>query len=204
MIAKGNPHNNGPYLARYLAADGKGDEKAELAEIRGFATGTIFDAFALGQLQAEGPKCQNPFFHAQVRLPMDEELTREQWQRVAERIERKLGFHGQPRAIVFHQKKGQRHMHLAWLRLSVNDNHAINPGLYMRKLKEVCRAMEKEMGLQQVRNERDPEEKTQPAKRNEFEESRRLKTDIKATRESIRECWDRSPDGASVSANLEQ
>ncbi|MGO9985385.1 MAG: relaxase/mobilization nuclease domain-containing protein, partial [Rhodomicrobium sp.] len=204
MIAKGNPHNNGPYLARYLAVDSKGNERAELAEVRGFATDNIFDALALGQLQAEGTKCQNPFFHVQVRLPKEEELTGAQWRRVAERIERKLGFRDQPRAIVFHQKAGRPHMHVVWSRLSVDDNRAIESGLFKRKLKEVCRALEKEMGLKQVRNERDPSTKTQAAKRGEFEESRRLKTDLKAIRESIRIAWDRSDSGASLSANLEK
>ena len=203
MIAKGNLHNSGPYLARYLAADSKGSERAELAEVRGFATENIFDALALGQLQAEGTRCQNPFFHVQVRTPEGEALTREQWQRVAGRIEQKLGFDDQPRVMAFHQKAGHEHMHLAWLRIG-DDNRAIDPGLYKRKLKEVCRAVEKEMGLKQVRNDRAPEEKTKPAKRNEFEEARRLKTDLKAIRENIRDCWDRSPTGESLATNLEE
>ena len=45
MIAKGNPHNDGPYLARYLAADSKGNERAELAELRGFASDNIYFRF---------------------------------------------------------------------------------------------------------------------------------------------------------------
>ena len=120
MIAKGNPHNDGPYLARYLAADSKGNEKAELAELRGFATDNVFDAFALGQLMAEGTRCETPFFHVQVRLPKEEELSREQWQKIADRIERQLGFDDQPRAVVFHQKAGQEHMHLVFSRIDAN------------------------------------------------------------------------------------
>ncbi len=204
MIAKGNPHNDGPYLARYLAADSKGNERAELAELRGFATDNVFDAFALGQLMAEGTRCEKPFFHVQVRLPKDEELTREQWQKIADRIERQLGFQEQPRAIVFHQKGGQEHMHLVFSRIDADTMHAIDPGLYKRKLKEVCRKLEKEMGLQQVKNDRDPDEKTQPAARPEYEQSRRLKTDLKAIRESIRDCWDRSDSGRSFVAALNE
>ena len=204
MIAKGNPHNSGPYLARYLAASSKGNESAELAELRGFASDNIFDAFALAQLQAEGTHCQKPLFHVQVRTPKGEELAREQWGRVADRIEKQLGFTGQPRAVVFHQKDGQRHMHLVWSRIDAETMRAIDPGLYKRKLKEVCRKLEKEMGLQQVRNERDPGEKTQPPARAEFEQGRRLKTDLKAIREGIRDCWDRSEDGAGFVAALEK
>jgi len=204
MIAKGNPHNDGPYLARYLAADSKGIERAELAELRGFATENVFDAFALGQLMAEGTRCEQPFFHVQVRLPKGEELTREQWHKVADRIERRLGFHDQPRAIVFHQKKGQEHMHLVFSRIDTDTMRAIDPGLYKRKLKEICRKLEIEMGLQQVKNDRDPDEKTQPAARPEYEQSRRLKTDLKAIRESIRDCWDKSDNGCSFVAALNE
>ncbi len=203
MIAKGNPHNDGPYLARYLAADSKGVERAELAELRGFASDNIFDAFSLGQLLADGTRCENPFFHVQVRTPKGEELTREQWDKVAVRIERRLGFDGQPRAMVFHQKEGHQHMHLVWSRIDTEDMRAIDPGLYKRKLKEVCRALEKEMGLRQVRNNRDPQELTQPAARPEYEQSRRLKTDVKAIREGIRDCWDHSDDGKSFAAALD-
>lgn len=203
MIAKGNPHNSGPYLARYLAASSKGNERAELAELRGFASDNIFDAFALAQLQAEGTHCQKPLFHVQVRMPQGEELNRDQWAHVADRIERALDFDGQPRAVVFHQKDGQDHMHLVWSRIDAETMHAIDPGLYKRKLKEVCRKLEKEMGLQQVRNEREPGEKTQAAARPEFEQSRRLKTDVKAIREGIRDCWDESTDGAGFVAALE-
>lgn len=201
MIAKGNPHNNGPRLARYLVADSTGNERAEL---RGFATDNIYDAFALGQLLAEGTQAVNPFFHVQVRTPQGEILTRAQWQHVAERIERHLRFDGQPRAIVFHRKNGQEHMHLVWSRINTDTMRAIDPGLYKRKLKEVCRALEKEMGLKQIKNERGPKEKTQPAARPEYEQSRRLKTDLKAIRESIRDCWDKSGNGRDFIAALER
>jgi len=204
MIAKGNPHNDGPYLARYLAALSEGNEIAELAELRGFATKNVFDAFALGQLMAEGTRCQQPFFHVQVRLPRGEELSREQWQKVADRIERQLGFNEQPRAVVFHQKKGAEHMHLVFSRIDQDTMHAIDPGLYKRKLKQVCRKLEIEMGLQRVKNDRDPDEKTQPAARPEYEQSRRLKTDVKAIRETIRDCWDRSDSGRSFVAALDE
>ena len=52
--------------------------------------------------------------------------------------------------------------------------------------------MERDFGLTIVRNERDPEQLTRAPGRNEFEQARRLDTDLKAIRETIRECWDRS------------
>jgi len=204
MIAKGNPHNDGPNLAKYLITESEGIEHAEVAELRGFATDNIYDALALGQLMASGTRCQNPFFHVYVRLPKDEAMSREQWQQSADRIERQLGFNGQPRAMVFHLKDGDKHMHLVWSRIDQDDMRAIDPGLYKKKLKEISRILEKEMGLQQVRNERDPDEKTQPAAQDEFKESRRLKTDLKEISETIRDCWDMSDNGRSLTAALDE
>ena len=204
MFAKGNPHNDGPYLARYLASESKGNERAELAELRGFASDNIFDAFALGQLMASGTRCENPFFHVQVRLPKEEALSREQWQQAADFIEMQLGFDDQPRAMVFHLKDGGEHMHLVWSRIDQDTLRAIDPGLYKNKLREIARILEKEFGLRQIGNERDPDQKTKSASRPEEEQSRRLKTDLKDLRETIRECWDMSDNGRSFTAALEE
>jgi hypothetical protein len=98
MIAKGTAHNNGAKLARYMTT-GKDGERAELWQLRGFAADNIKDAFRDVHVMAEGTKCQNPFLHVQVRNPEGETLSREQWERVADRIESKLGLSGQPRRL---------------------------------------------------------------------------------------------------------
>ena len=96
MIAKGTPHNNGAKLAAYLTT-GKENEKATLWELRGFASEDIREAFRSVHVMAEAiPQLEQPFFHVQVRNPEGETLTREQWLRVANRIEAKLGLTGQP------------------------------------------------------------------------------------------------------------
>jgi hypothetical protein len=204
MIAKGNLHANGGKLAAYLTTGNEQEgERAELVELRGFAADNIFDAFTDVQIQAEATRCTKPFFHAYVRLPEGETLAREQWLKVADRLEKGLGFEGQGRAIAFHHlADGTTHMHVAWSRIDLETMRAIDPGLYKNKLKEMSRDLEKEFGLTQVRDERDPEQKARAAGRNEFEQSRRLDTDIKAIRETIRGCWDHSDNGRSFEAAL--
>ncbi len=115
MIAKGTTHNNGAKLAKYLTT-GKDGERAELWELCGFAAGDIRDAFRSVHVLAQATHCQKPFFHVQIRCPDGEELTREQWRLVADRIESKLGLTDQPRAIAFHidERTGHEHMHLAF------------------------------------------------------------------------------------------
>src|ERR1700726_1542072 len=101
VICKGTTHNNGAKLARYLTT-AKDGERVEFWELCGFAAGDIRDAFRSVHVMAEATRCEQPFFHVQVRNPEGEELSREQWRRVADRIESKLGLSGQPRAIAFH------------------------------------------------------------------------------------------------------
>lgn len=205
MIAKGNLHAHGQKLAAYLIT-GKMDERAELVELRGFASSNIREAFIDVQIQAEATRCEKPFFHLHVRLPDGETLSREQWQHVADRIEKQLGFEGQGRAVAFHhdQRSGEQHLHVAWSRIDLEAMRSIDPGLYKNKLKEISRQLEKELGLTRVRNERDPEQKTLAPARNEFEQARRLGTDLKEIRETIRACWERSDSGRSFAAALDE
>lgn len=203
MIAKGNLHGDGAKLAAYLIT-GKDGERAELVELRGFAAGNIRDAFADVEIQAEATHATRPFFHAYVRLPDGEALDRDQWQHVADRIERRLGFADQPRAVAFHHlPDGATHMHVAWSRIDTEQMRAIDPGLYKLKLKEISRELECELGLTRVRNERDPADKTLAPGRSEFEQARRLDTDLKGIRNAIRECWEQSDSGRSFAAALD-
>ena len=203
MIAKANLHAHGQKLAAYLIT-GKMGERAELVELRGFASSNIREAFLDVQIQSEATRCEKPFFHCYVRLPDGEGLAREQWQHIADRIEKQLGFEGQGRAVAFHHDRAglETHMHMAWSRIDLDDMRAIDPGLYKNKLKEVSRQLERELGLTRLSSERDPNHKTLAPGRDEFEQSRRLGTDIRAIREDIRDCWERSDSGKSFIAAL--
>lgn len=203
MIAKGNLHAHGQKLAAYLIT-GKKFERAELAELRGFASSNIREAFIDVMIQSEATRCEKPFFHTQVRLPESDSLDRARWIATADRIEKQLGFDGQGRAVAFHhdRRNGETHMHVAWSRIDLEQMRSIDPGLYKNKLKEISRQLEREFDLTRVRNERPEEQKTRAPGRSEEEQSRRLGTDLRAIREAIRDCWERSDNGHSFEAAL--
>jgi len=203
MIPKGNLHAHGGRLATYITK-GEDDERAELVEMRGFASDDLRAAFCDIQAIAESQtQCQKPFFHAYVRLPADEALTKEQWIETADRLGEKLGFEDQPRGVALHfLDDGTTHMHVAWSRIDTDQMKAIDPGLYLRKMKEVCRDLEKEFGLREVSSDLSPERQTAAAKRPEFEEARRLGLEVVDIRETIRSCFDRSDNGLSFAAAL--
>jgi hypothetical protein len=201
MISKGTTHNNGTRLARYMTT-GKEGERAELWQLSGFAANDIRDAFRSVHVMAEATRCEQPFFHCQIRNPEDEELTRDQWLHVANRIESKLGLTGQPRAIAFHTdlKTGHEHMHVAWSRIDDETLTARPLPFFKERLKQVSRELERDLGLTRVRNERDGP--VMAPTRNEFEQARRLGVNIHEVRQTIRDCFEHSDNGRSFEAAL--
>lgn len=204
MIAKGNTHADCGKLAAYLVT-GKDGEKAELHELRGFASDDIRKAFRTVAFLAEGTNCDKPLFHVQVRNPEGEALTREQWRQVAERIERINGLRDQPRAIAFHTdtKTGHEHMHVAWSRIDDEAMRARPLPFFKLRLKEVCRELEIELGLTQVRNERERPE-IRAAQRGEQAQAKRLGNDDRAIRGAIRDAWERADNGKAFVAALQE
>jgi hypothetical protein len=203
MIAKGTTHNNGAKLASYMTT-GKDGERAELWQLRGFASNDIKDAFRSVHVMAEATKCEQPFFHVQVRNREGEKLTRQQWETSADRIERINGLTGQPRAIAFHidERTGEEHMHVTWSLIDEDTMKAKPLRFFKYRLKTISRELEKEFGLQPVKNERESPIKYAPT-RAQDEQARRLGIDIHKVRDTIRHCWDRSDNGRSFQAALE-
>jgi hypothetical protein len=203
VIAKGNLHANCGKLAAYLVT-GKDGEKAELHELRGFADATIRNAFKTIDAVAKGSHCTKPFFHVQVRNPQgDRALTTAEWERVADRIERINGLRDQPRAIAFHTdtKTGHEHMHVAWSRIDDEAMRARPLPFFKLRLKEVCRELESELGLTQVRNDRE-RPGIRAAHRGEQAQAKRLGIDDRAIRGAIRDAWERADNGKAFVAAL--
>jgi len=204
MIARGQIHSSGPKLAAYLTT-GKEGERAELVELRGVLADDIRGAFADLQNIAALTKAEKPFFHAHIRLPDDERLTREQWLIVADRMEKALGFAGQARAVAFHRSDTHGdHLHVAWNRIDLDTMKAIDPGLFALKMRDEARTLEVEFGLRRLSNAPRQDRLTKAAKQGEFEQAQRLDTDLDAIRNGIRQAWNGSDNGPSLAAALEQ
>lgn len=203
MITKGTQHDNGTRLAGYLTRAKEG-ENAELWQLRGFGTNTnIKDAFRDVHVMAEATKASQPFFHAVVRLPKEERLSRPQWEQTADRIEGMLGLKDQPRAIAFHISKqtGEEHMHVAWSRIDAEEMKAIPLPFFKDRLKKLSRELELHFGLTQVTSHRNSEIEYAPTKAEE-QQARRLGTDIHQIRETIRGCYETSDCGRSFQSAL--
>src|SRR5207302_1911621 len=131
-------------------------------------------------------------------------LTPQQWEHIADRIEKRLGLDAQPRAICFHvnEQTGERHMHVGWSLIDEEKMKAKPLPFFKFRLKSISRELEREFDLTPVKNERDGPIKY-AAKKNEQQEAQRLGTDKDAIRNTIRACWDHSDCGKSFQAALE-
>jgi hypothetical protein len=207
MIAKGNTHDNGPKLVAYILTAQEG-ERVEFGSARGFeffGRDVLQAAAIMQQIADHTTNCRNAWFHTQTRLAPGERLNRDQWERVLDREEKRLGFSGHARVWSFHidEATGEKHLHAAWFRIDEN-NRAHDPGLFKLRLMEVARWAEREFGLRELSNQRQPHDRARAPERSEMEESRRLGTDVRAIRTAILDCLERADGGKAFKAALEE
>jgi hypothetical protein len=204
MIIKTKPRANGGKLADYLLKEQK-NERAELLEMRGFR-GTLKGALGREEELAETQtRCEQPFYHVSFRAAPGEELTPEQWQYCADKLEKRLGLENNHRAIVLQTHEGEQHMHVVWSRIDPETLKAVNLYREHTRAIEVARELEHELGLQKVRNHKREDERELAAPSfGEDQEARRKGQDLKETRAAIREAWEQSKDGSSFAAALKE
>lgn len=207
MIAKGKIRGEGGKLALYLMT-GENGERAQLVEARGLDAfgGEPVAAFEAMEAFAQAhTRCKLPFFHEQIRVAPNERLTEAQWMEAVDRSEKRLGFTGQPRLVSFHinEATGEKHLHAAWFRVDFESERAIDPGMFKNHLKQLSRKLERDFSIRELSNDRPAERRARAAERKEFEESRRLKTDVNALRTAILDCYRQSDSGKAFRAALE-
>lgn len=205
MIIKTSVRGNGGKLADYLLKDKKND-RAELLEMRGWTAATLKKAFSLSEeIAQQKTHCENPFYHVAFRAAPGEDLTAEQWTQCAEQLESQLGLEGHHRAMVMHTYKGEKHLHVVWDRIDENTLKAAELKYEHLRCKDVARTLEKELGLQRVRNQkRDPERELAAPTMAEEQQARRKGQELKDQRGALREAWEQSTDGQSFAAALDE
>lgn len=120
MVIRGNSRGNGRQLADYLltkkdndrvwifAVDGH--ENPEREDLRN----TLFDM----DVTAELTKGKKGLYHAQINPDekASQRMTDKDWEQAADILGKHLGYDGQRRTIVMHEKKGRIHAHIVWER----------------------------------------------------------------------------------------
>ena len=139
IIIKGRARGDGGQLASYLTK--KGDNgRIDVLGSRGFPFDDLRRSFRMAETEAELSNGRKPFWHAQINPAEGVKLTREQQMMAVDVLEKRLGFKGQPRAIVLHEKDGREHLHVVWTRFDRDTGSLLRDSF--TKVKNVLAAAE--------------------------------------------------------------
>ncbi|MEM8597598.1 MAG: relaxase [Pseudomonadota bacterium] len=139
MILVGNQRGGGKNLALHLLKEE--NERVEVHQLRGFAGETLVSALQESYALSRATKCRQHLFSLSLNPPPEERPEQRVFEEAVDRIERRLGLDGQPRAIVFHEKEGRRHAHAVWCRIDAGKMKAVPLPFTRQKLQEIAREL---------------------------------------------------------------
>lgn len=147
MIPKASQRAGGQDLATHLL-NALDNEYVEVAEVSGAVASDLHGAFAEWEAIATGlTRCREYLYSLSVNPEPGQQMSRAQYLDYAERVEKKLGLEGQPRAMVFHIKEGREHCHIVWSRIDWQSEKAIHLAFDHEKLMMVSREFARDHGL---------------------------------------------------------
>jgi hypothetical protein len=144
-------------------------------------------------------------FSLSLNPPKQENVSIQDFENAIARVEEKLGLTGQPRAIVFHEKKSRRHCHVVWSRIDTKNMKAIPLPHYPLKLKSLSRELYLHHGWKMPKGymhskERDPNNFTLA----QWQQARRVGKNTKDIKTALLDCWAISDSQASFAQALKE
>lgn len=202
MILNGNRRASPAKLAVHLM-NVEDNDHVHIHEIRGFISDDLHGAYHEAYGISRGTRCKKFLYSLSLNPPDTENVSIEVFEEAIGRIEQKLGFTGQPRTIVFHEKKGRRHAHVVWSRINSSSMTAIDPFEDKLKLNEIGRELFLEHGWElpdgyNCKEDADPYNYSHA----EHQQAKRAKRDPKELKRIFAECWERSDSKASFASAL--
>jgi hypothetical protein len=208
MIIVGNQRGGASDLAHHLLKED--NEHVQVHDMRGFAAQDLHGAFRESYAVSRATKCKQYLFSASFSPPKGKELDVLGFEAAIARTEEKLGLTGQPRAIVFHEKRGEdgklrRHAHAVWCRIDVEHGKAVHLAHSKRKLNDLSREQFLEHGWTLPKGY-ERHEARDPANYSlaEWQQSKRAGCDPKKTKEMFQDAWAMSDSGKSFAAALKE
>ena len=126
-------------MARHLLKSE--NEHVDVHELRGFVSDDLKSALHEAYAVSRGTRAKQFLFSLSLNPPQAENVTIAEYEDAINRVEDRFGLTGQPRAIVFHEKKGRRHAHAVWSRINSLKMKAIPLPYTRRGLKELSREL---------------------------------------------------------------
>ncbi|MCB1499015.1 MAG: relaxase [Bauldia sp.] len=203
MILKASQRGSGQDLAAHLMRVDD-NEHVLLHELRGFASDNLKGAFKEAEAVSRGTACRQYLFSLSLNPPEQERVPVEIFEATVDRIEKRLGLQGQPRALVFHEKEGRRHAHCVWSRIDADTMTAKQMSFFKTKLNALSRELYLEHGWKMPRGlensaERNPTNFTLA----EWQQAKRQQIDPRWLKSTLQDCWKISDDRKSFARALE-
>lgn len=203
MILVGNQRGGARDLANHLMKDE--NDHVQVHELRGFVASDLMGAFKEAEMISRGTRCKQFLFSLSLNPPQDARVTVADFEKAIERIEDKLGLSGQPRAIVFHEKKGRRHAHAVWSRIDTSQMKAVQLSHSKTKLCAISKQLYLEHGWKLPAGHID-RSKTDPLNftLEEWQQAKRTGQDPRAIKAAFQEAWSISKTGPAFKEELEK
>ncbi|MDJ0922276.1 MAG: hypothetical protein QNI84_14200 [Henriciella sp.] len=203
MMLVGNQRGGAADLAVHLMKPE--NEHIEVYELRGFVSDDLHGAFKEIEAISRGTHCKQFLYSLSLNPPEDQSVPTDAFEAAIERVEAKLGLTDQPRAIVFHEKKGRRHAHCVWSRINVVEMKAIQMSFDREKLKPVSRDLFIEHGWKMPaglanRANRDPRNYSLA----EWQQARRIQRHPNEIKREFEDAWALSDSKAAFIHALEE
>lgn len=193
MILVGGQRGGGADLARHLMKDE--NERVTVHEIRGFVSNDLAGAFQESYAISRGTRCKQHLYSLSLNPPKEADPTSDLLVDAVSRAEERLGLSGQPRAIVFHEKRGmdgqvRRHAHAVWCRIDTDRMCAVQMSHDRPKLQSLGRDLYIEHGWKMPRGfvnakERNPRNYSLA----EWQQAKRAKKHPGELKGMFQDCW---------------
>jgi hypothetical protein len=202
MIGGGSRAGPADLAAHLLRTDE--NDVVRVIEIRGVAAADLPGALARMQAVAALTDGTKGLYHASIDPDTQATMTPAQWARSVAVLEKELGLDGQPRALVYHIKRGEddvprEHMHVVWQRTDLDTHTLRHDGWNYDAHKRAAIALEQAFGHALAPRQRQPEalskDERQQAKRTGIKPE-----DVKA---DLTAAWQATRDGQEFRAAIE-
>lgn len=208
MIIKGGSRGAPAQLAWHLQRSDT-NERIEILELQSPAPG-LGEAFRDWQILVEGTRGVKGLYHANIDPAKEYVMTREQWQRAVEVLEKELGLEGQPRAVVMHEKHGRAHIHVVWARTDIDCMTLRSDSQNYLAHERASQRLELEFGHEQVPGkhakrdrEKQPEFPRAEANQAEWQQGERTGVDPATRKDQITALKQASDSGQTFKSALE-
>ena len=206
MILHGNQRGGYKDLAVHLMKPE--NERVVVHDLRGFVADDLTGAFQESYAISKGTRCTQHLFSLSLNPPEEADVSAQEFEAAIDQAEHRLGLNDQPRAIIFHDKRGvdgelRRHAHAVWCRIDTGTMKAVHLPHTHRKLREVSRELYRAHGWRMPDGLRDSKLRdVRNMSLEEWQQAKRNGQNPKEVKALFQDCWAVSDGRAAFAAAL--